>query len=316
MRKRILLIALLSASTTYAQQIGNSDLESWDNLGSSSEEPTNWNSFKTADCTLGSIICGIAQNQQVSRSTDVRPGSIGMYSARVYSLNVLGNNANGNLTLGRVHMGNTDPLNASNYNFSITSDVNYSEALTESPDSLVFWVKYNAASSEEARVSGVLHDNYDYKDGYNVDAGSSSHLVAEISYNYAPTNGAWVRKSVPWDYVGPASNNTYILLTFTTNKTPGGGASSDEVLIDDIELIYNSSASLYENSLLINPVTVSNNLSFHGGENDVNFKMFNGSGQEVLEGNTTGVFDVSRFKGIYFIQLQKEGNLKTVKIIL
>ena len=57
------------------------------------------------------------------------------------------------------------------------------------------------------------------------------------------TNG-WERKSVPFAYVGPSSNPEYILITFTTNKTPGGGSAGDEVFIDDVELIYNSTTQL------------------------------------------------------------------------
>ena len=42
----------------------------------------------------------------------------------------------------------------------------------------------------------------------------------------------------------PSSNPEYILITFTTNKTPGGGSGGDEVFIDDVELIYNSTTQL------------------------------------------------------------------------
>ena len=64
-------------------------------------------------------------------------------------------------------------------------------------------------------------------------------LLLQQFLNY-PHSGVWVRYSAPFDYSGPVSNNTYILVTFTTNKTPGGGNGGDEVLLDDVELIYNS----------------------------------------------------------------------------
>ena len=57
-----------------------------------------------------------------------------------------------------------------------------------------------------------------------------------------------MRKSIPFDYVGPSTNAAYILITFTTNKIPGGGSAGDEVLIDDVELIYNSTADLINTS--------------------------------------------------------------------
>ena len=38
-----------SLSTLFAQQqIGNSNMEDWDNIGAATEEPTNWNGIKTA----------------------------------------------------------------------------------------------------------------------------------------------------------------------------------------------------------------------------------------------------------------------------
>lgn len=217
------------------QQIGNSNLESWDNVGQSTEEPSNWNSFKTGSGGLASLF----GSTTIARSTAVRPSTSGQYCARIWSKSTLGIIANGNMTLGRINMGNADAQDASNYNYTIMADPAFSEPLTDVPDSLVFWVKYTAAAGQEARVSAVLHGNYDYRDGFVADANSEPYKVAEISHNYPPTNGQWVRKSIPWNYTGPASTHTYILITFTTNKTPGGGAANDEVLIDDIELIYN-----------------------------------------------------------------------------
>ncbi|MES2799567.1 MAG: Ig-like domain-containing protein [Bacteroidota bacterium] len=238
MKKQILILsALLTSSLSFSQtQIGNSDFELWQNLGADTEEPTNWNSFMTASGGL----TGFAA-QQLERSTSVRPGSTGSYSARIWSRDAaFGIVANGNMTLGRVNMGNSSATNAANYNYSITADGNFSEALTDQPDSIVFWVKYNAANGgSEARVSAALHDTYDYKDGYNVDAASAPHKVAEAILNFSPTGGNWVRKSIPWSYVGPASVNTFILITFTSNKTPGGGNINDEVFIDDLQLVYN-----------------------------------------------------------------------------
>jgi hypothetical protein len=235
MKKTLLIISFGIAVTisSYAQQLGNSDLESWDNLGSANEEPTNWNSFKSG---TGSLV-GFA-SQQIQRSTAVRPGATGTYCARIWSKSTLGIVANGNMTLGQINMGSSTPSSASNYNFSKTADANFSEALTVSPDSLVFWVKYTAASGNSmARVNAIIHDNYDLRDP--LDANSNSHVVGSATLNYSPTAGVWVRKSVPFNYSGPATTPQFILLTFTTNMTPGGGAANDEVLVDDIQLIYN-----------------------------------------------------------------------------
>lgn len=237
MKRSILLVSgfLVSFITFSQQQIGNGSMETWTGLGTASEEPTNWNSFKTASGTMA-----WAGAQQVWRSTNIRSGATGSYCAQIKCVSIIGVPANGNLTLGQVNMGSSTATSSSNYNISRTADANFSEGITDTPDSIVFWVKFTPVnSSHEARISVVLHDTYDYIDGYNVDAGSSTHKVAEAQLDYGTTNGSWVRKSVPFVYTGPASTNTYIIATFATNKTPGVGTVNDEVLIDDVELIYN-----------------------------------------------------------------------------
>lgn len=235
MKKKLLITSfgIFTLFPSFGQQLGNADMEGWDNLGTANEEPTNWNSFKSG---TGSLV-GFA-SQQIQRSTAIRPGASGSYCARIWSKSTLGIVANGNMTLGQINMGSSTPSSTSNYNFSKTADANFSESLTSSPDSLVFWVKFTAASGNSmARVNAIIHDNYDLRDP--LDANSNPHVVATASLNYPPTGGVWVRKSVPFNYTGPATTPQFILATFTTNMTPGGGAANDEVLIDDIQLIYN-----------------------------------------------------------------------------
>lgn len=226
----LLVFALNGLSQT---QIGNSGMETWTNLGASTEEPTNWNSFMSGTGGLS----GFA-SQQVQRSTIVRAGATGTYSARVWAKSTLGIVANGNMTLGQINMGSSTPSSSSNYNFSKQADANFNEAITDRPDSIVFWVRYTQAGGgvQNARMHAILHDAYDLRDP--IDANSVPHVVAEATINYPATAGAWVRKSVPFVYSGAASTVNYLLVTFTTNQTPGGGAANDEVLIDDVELIY------------------------------------------------------------------------------
>src|SRR5690554_3431048 len=250
--KSLLLIiatGLLSMSTFAQMQIDNSDFEQWDNVGNNSEEPVNWNSFMTANCTLGSFICGMAQKQQVEQSSDAHSGS---FSARIWSRNPIGSTiANGNLTLGQINMGSTTPSSSSNFNYTNTTDPDFNQALTGKPDSLVVWVKYNPVqATSQARISATIHDNYNYRDPE--DAAASPHKVAQAILNYGSTNSQWSRISIPFDYVGPSTDAQYILITFTTSSTAGGGSANDEVFIDDLELIYNA------NEVEIAPIAVQN----------------------------------------------------------
>jgi len=249
MKKFTLNILLFSSLSVFAQQqIGNSNMENWDNVGQQTEEPTNWNSFKTGTGSLVSF-----GSQQVGRSTSIRSGATGSYCARIYAKSTLGVVANGLLTVGQVNMGSSTASSPDNYNFTKTSDANFSEALTSRPDSLVFWVKYTPVNgSHQARVHAILHESYDFRDP--IDANSTPHTVARAELNYGATGGNWVRKSVPFVYEGPATSVEYILITFATSSTPGGGSANDEVLLDDVELIYNPTTSNQ-------PITASNSSS-------------------------------------------------------
>jgi len=219
-----------------AQDINNGGFENWQNLGTDNVEPTNWNSFMTAD---GNIITNAGKAKRVDRVTDKRPGSIGNYSAVIWSTSTLGVIANGNLTTGKINMGSAIPSNSNNYNFTKRSDANFNHPFIGHPDSLVLWVKFKPASngSEQARVHAVLHDNaYDVRDP--ADGTSTTHIAGDATLNFTKTNGLWVRKSIPFIYstsVTPA----YILVSLTTNMTPGGGSAGDSLYIDDMMTIFN-----------------------------------------------------------------------------
>ena len=53
----------------------------------------------------------------------------------------------------------------------------------------------------------------------------------------------WKRVTVPF-IAGSHNDPRYILTTFNTNATPGGGSDGDELYVDDICLIYNPSLEM------------------------------------------------------------------------
>ena len=238
MKKLIILsfifLTLSVASVTKAQQVNNSGFETWDNLGAATEEPTDWNSFKTASGTLAYLL-----SQQVKRSTVTRPGSTGLYSCVTWSKSTIGIIANGNFTCGQVNANSMTATDPSNYNATVITDPAFSEALTGQPDSLAVWVKFKPEGSgnDSARVSAIIHDSYNYRDPE--DASSAAHRYATCEKNFPSTNGQWVRLSAPFIYSGPATTAAFILITLTTNKTPGVGTAGDSLYVDDLSLIYN-----------------------------------------------------------------------------
>lgn len=312
--KRILLVSIitLSAGAICAQgQIANSDMETWEVVLGSDVEPVNWNSFLTAQGGL----TGFAANQ-IEESSDVRPGSAGTSSARIWSrdagFSVI---ANGNLTVGRINMGSITASDPANHNISLTADPDFSEALTDAPDSIVFWAKYTAGSgSSEARMKATLHDDFDYTDPET--GTSADHVVATAELNYPPTTG-WQRFAVAFDYSGPASGNTYILVTFASNAIPGGGDANDEVFIDDVELIYSGTGSVVElinafDVAMDNETDVINILSKDqlSGE----FEIYNTAGSLIKSGKLASSISFDNEPGMYFVRILTRNNAYSFEI--
>ncbi len=235
MRKILLSLSLLTLTlqASAQTQVGNSNFEGWEGASSPEiKEPLNWNSFMTASGGLAG-----AANQQMDRVTSIRPGSTGTYAVRIWCNSIFGVAANGNVTTGQINMGNISPTNSANHNKSVTTDVNFSDPMTDSPDSLVVWVKHKpVTTSKLGRVSCVIHNNTNgYKDPNDVaGANTVATAISSISYN----GGNWQRLSIPFTYVGTPSNAAFIITTFTTNQTPGGGNGGDTLAIDDMELVY------------------------------------------------------------------------------
>jgi hypothetical protein len=229
------LYAIIGIAYGQTPQVNNSGFENWETTTNEKAEPLEWNSFKTASGSLASF-----GSQQLNRSTDVRPGSSGIYSAYIWAKFVVVSIANGNLTTSRINMGSTTPSNSSNYNYTVTSNSAFCETLGGHPDSLVVWVKTIIAnSSNQPRIRAVIHDTYDYRDPSGSDANSPNHVVANATLNFTSVNNVWLRKSIPFSYTGPATSPNYIMVTFTTCKDPGVGTANDAFYIDDLLLVYN-----------------------------------------------------------------------------
>lgn len=243
MKKIITFLTMLLFMTSwniFAQvyQLPNGGFEEWDGTGSA--EPTGWNSFATAECTL-TFGCGTAQQTHHENSSDARPGSAGTHSCRVYATSVLGVVANGNMTTGRIHVGSMQASNSGNYNVSYPSQSGFAQAFNGKPDYMKFWGKFHPSnSSAEARISAVIHNNNAVRDP--IISSDNQNITAQATLNFTGDN-SWHEYTVPFSYTFGNATPEYMLLTFTTNKTPGSGSSGDELFIDDIEFIYLSTLS-------------------------------------------------------------------------
>ena len=194
---------------------------------------------------------------QISQSTDVRPGTTGSHSVKIQTKITLGAKGNGNCTNGQINAGSKTATDASgNYNFSDPSNNGYNTEFVGQPDSLVFWAKYIPGggsvtdNSNKARANAVITQNARYQDPETGSYGSVKVGNAAINYSATSSKG-WQRLSTPFVYTSlDPKTAAYILVTFSSNATPGGGNSSknspDVVYLDDAEIIYNHALQTFK----------------------------------------------------------------------
>lgn len=239
-----LLVLSFLGTDLYAQygpQFENRDFEQWTSRDEQSvSEPVHWHSGGTATGSFSSFV-----SSQIEQSTHPRPGSAGTKSVKLYPESVWGVTANGNLTNGRMNAGSMSASGAENYNYTQRSQSAFNTPINQLPDSLTVWVCFRSSStSSRAQVKAVVHGDADYRLIANgTESPSDKHVAtAALSfYRTAPNGGSynWRRLSIPFQNTGPCTDVRYILMTATTNETPGSGSTSDDMFVDDILLVYN-----------------------------------------------------------------------------
>lgn len=224
-----------------------------------SDEPNAWHSFNSGIAT-NNLTAMALQYGSTSISTEVRPGSTGKSSVVIKSAYVLITAANGTMTTGRMQAGDFSPTNPANCAFldmSLTDvDGNgdpFYTVLNARPDTLAVWVKYKQGEVNEqypyASVSAVITDGTYYQDPED-DRGFTNVVGKAQDRKIESKDFTWQRLAIPFDYETYAANNAEpkaILVTIATNAQPGAGSTDtnnpDSMLVDDIELIYNSTVT-------------------------------------------------------------------------
>ena len=231
-------------------QMPNSDFETW---STANNAPKNWHGFESVK-VKNALFNSAKSNTKLISSSLIRPGSKGVKSAVVTCSKVLGVIANGTMTNGRLYAGNAKPENPENHsetNLSSTDkDANgdpFATPMYAKPDSVKFWMRFTQAQAQarypNASFNAVITDGTYYQDPENK---TYTNKVAVAAPNKADmTVGDWRLVSCPFNYASYATNGAEakaILLTVSTNATPGKGSYSngvaDSVYVDDLELVY------------------------------------------------------------------------------
>ena len=222
-------------------QLQNRSFENWHTSMGEYVEPNGWHSFESASGSLASLA-----GHHIKKSDDAHSGSA---SACVFSTSILGIVANGTMTTGRLNAGSMIAADVSNnaYIDMSRTDVDgnghpFYTPMYSRPDSIAVWVKFKQgepdADNPYATISAVITDGTYYQDPEDKEY---TNVVAKAKNDQiAQTDGEWVRVVVPFEYTENAVSPKAILVTLSTNANPGKGSGSDELLMDDVELIYNA----------------------------------------------------------------------------
>ena len=149
-----------------------------------------------------------------------------------------------------MNAGSMSATGSGNYNYTQRSQTAFNTPITQLPDSLTLWVCFRCqSSSDKAQVKAVVHGNADYKIIANgTEEPMDMHVATALSsFNRtSAANGAytWRRLSIPFNNNGPCTDVRYILMTATTNETPGSGSTSDDLFLDDLLLVYTPTLTL------------------------------------------------------------------------
>ncbi|MDE6353684.1 MAG: calycin-like domain-containing protein [Prevotella sp.] len=244
-------------------QIGNSGFEYFHTAtvyspdgenSATSDEPNNWHSFMSASGEPALIYLA-GYTPHTFKSDVTRPESKGSSSVLLTSSDMgFFGVANGTITTGRMNTGSVMAADISNHTWNDLSQTDMDDngdpffaAMHGRPDSMVVWVKFTQGTPNAefpyATVSAVINDGTYYQDPE--DKEYTNVLAKAVNAQIESNDGAWQRLAIPFDYETYKANNAEgkaILVTISTNATPGKG-STDELYVDDMEMVYNCSAT-------------------------------------------------------------------------
>lgn len=316
-----LTISLFSLAQT---QITNSGFETWDNAGTVTEEPTDFNSNKTG-----------SSNAQLGGQTCFRDASIkhgGSYALRLENKTVpiIGTVINGSATTGVVNAPTTSKSDGyiGTINYSTPTDIRRL-AFTGRPDSIIGWYQYTSGGTGEVgKITAILHNNhyFDPETPSTYHADPTADKIGKATFlTPTGTSASWKRFTVPFTYTG-AGNPSYILMSMTPSNNQLTTFAGSKIWIDDVAFIYNTVTSIKENDSEKNvnvyyfDKTIYVNFLIKNTEHST-IEIYNVTGQLVsaqqLDPNSINKIDVSSMKsGIYMYKVVGKSQGKFGKLFI
>ena len=221
-------------------QIPNSGFEDFHTAGKA-DEPNHWHSFQSATGDLASMVTG---NIHLTKSEDVRPGTSGKTSVLLVPVSVIVAMANGTMTTGRMVAGSISAKDTENHAEADISNTDkdangdpFYTLMDGRPDAVKVWAKTKVKSGD-ATISAVITDGTYYQDPED----KTYNNVFSKAQSAINTGEQWQEIVVPFKEQGNNVEPKAILVTISTNGTPGKGDKKDYIIVDDLSLVYNPEA--------------------------------------------------------------------------
>ena len=244
-------------------QVPNGDFESWHSVQVETKdgpfitcvEPNGWHSYGSA--IVAPIVATAFKNltpaDLLTCSESGHNGKcVRLVTAQKEFMNKI---LNGTMTTGRLNCGSIIASDKTkNYTFldisSTERDSNndpYYITLTHKPDSLSLWIQFTQGGNDfdpYCVVSGTITDGTLYQEP-PLDV-QTSHVVCNArNANIVQTGKRWKRISIPFDYSSYpyGAEPKAIMITISSSAVTGEGNDGDELLVDDLSLVYNCQLS-------------------------------------------------------------------------
>lgn len=290
MKKHVLFIAFVCAlNTLNAQSFPNGGFENWTNQGTY-EDPQYWTGFN--------MMSMFGAEETAIKSTQAHSGNYAL--KLITSISDIGGDGEMDTLPGILMLGTTDILNG-------TGTTGY--PFTQRPDSLVGWYKL------------VSPDNTPFHLEFSStkwDAGSGSPETIGVATYEGQASASYKRFSVPISYSGSALPDSIQAFIGTSVD----GSVTNELYLDDLGFIYNSTAGIQEQTAQIRlfPNPVNTQLSIESDQPIQQLVVKDLQGKQILELNAnTGYYRLETgdlTPGVYFCEISfSNGSSQRLKFI-
>lgn len=288
MKKGLLLFFVLCFSiSVYAQQILNSDFETWTGTAAK-ERPTNWNQLNS---TLPPPLDAFVP-QTCFKTT---PGYTGTYCIRLKTVSTFQGPANGIATTGTIDYNNQTVIGGLFYNLR--------------PDSLTGYYKCIPASGDNATIEYTLLNTL----GDTIGRGLFATPSATVSN--------WTRFSTPIIYNQSILPDTAIALISSSNGF--SAVVNSEVTVDALQLIFNPAAVQETNIQNIDVLSKGTDIIInlnHVSVESPYFELYDLTGKAVcsspLQNQRVNTISTNVQNGLYIYRLFTNGSTRTGRLYL